>query len=757
MSRRRPYGLIVVCAMLATVAAVAEVPPEVVAVGPQPADDAPRAEGSPAPATGEVTIPPDHHLRFGDALEDAALVIDGVLVNAEVRQPEGTGILVTDYTFQVIESFAGGFDEATVTLTSAGGERPDGTGMSVCGALRLETDRRYVVVSKGDPGAAMLPIARALQVFADGSAVADEAGRIVTGIAGDALEVRRVAEVDSLSYLATRPAGHGDAGPEVPPDGWTRPGGQPPEPSERTPLAADALLDWMAARLGGTRDPAGLGSVDVGALEDPGPVSAEWQWCGRIDGPHNYYSWVPDDDHWTWWGHSAGNWNTIVDDNPSGPDWLIGYFTSGGDPIRDRNPVAGDGDNHSGVVSDAQLSSGGYGGTWGGWGANGINFTWYSGGSCTRIDEVDTFVNPSIADDPAQHRKSLTHEFGHALGQSTTGAGGHEDEMFAIMYAGTWRQPPNYSSTWYGRKDDMWGVRDFLANSNSNYPGTWVFESWVDMATWSQTHDNWGSAGNLVMTDLDDYSGYRGDTVTVRHIQVENRGNQPASNVWIRFYLSTNTTITDLDHEAGSGFWSTFNAHGHWADGSWDITIPSDIPAGSYYIGWILTLDDSERSTANNTAIMLRDAFSNFSERTFTVLGQPDLLVPTFGRTPSTVQVGGSLDLSATVRNDGDGSSSSTTLRYYRSTNAIISPLDTEIGTDFVTSLSPGGQSPESATVTMPSAGTYWVGACVDEVSNEDDTGNQCSAALMVTVLDPDIFSDGFESGTTSAWSSIAP
>ena len=101
----------------------------------------------------------------------------------------------------------------------------------------------------------------------------------------------------------------------------------------------------------------------------------------------------------------------------------------------------------------------------------------------------------------------------------------------------------------------------------------------------------------------------------------------------------------------------------------------------------------------------------------------------------SSPDAGASFTLSATVRNQGDGSSDSTTLRYYRSTDSSISTSDTEVGTDSVGGLAASGSSPESINLTAPStAGTYYYGACVDAVSGESDTGNNCSAAVRVSV-----------------------
>ena len=118
-----------------------------------------------------------------------------------------------------------------------------------------------------------------------------------------------------------------------------------------------------------------------------------------------------------------------------------------------------------------------------------------------------------------------------------------------------------------------------------------------------------------------------------------------------------------------------------------------------------------------------------------TVSSAPDLVVNTPTVSDSSPDAGASFTLSATVRNQGDGSSDSTTLRYYRSTDSSISTSDTEVGTDSVGGLAASGSSPESINLTAPStAGTYYYGACVDAVSGESDTENNCSAAVRVSV-----------------------
>ena len=90
------------------------------------------------------------------------------------------------------------------------------------------------------------------------------------------------------------------------------------------------------------------------------------------------------------------------------------------------------------------------------------------------------------------------------------------------------------------------------------------------------------------------------------------------------------------------------------------------------------------------------------------------------------------------MRNQGGSAAGSTTLTYYRSSDAIISTGDTWVGTDPVSGLGAGNASAESIPLNAPSsAGTYYYGACVGAVANESDTTNNCSTAVRVAVVGP--------------------
>ncbi len=158
------------------------------------------------------------------------------------------------------------------------------------------------------------------------------------------------------------------------------------------------------------------------------------------------------------------------------------------------------------------------------------------------------------------------------------------------------------------------------------------------------------------------------------------------------------------------------------------LTAPST--SGTYYYGACADAVAGESDATNNCSSPVG---VDVAEPT-----APDLEVGTPAVDDANPVTGGSFTLSATVRNAGDGASSSSTLRYYRSVGQTITTADTQVGTDAVDGLAASGMSPESISLTAPStAWTYYYGACVDAVSNESNTENNCSAATQLTVSWP--------------------
>ena len=191
----------------------------------------------------------------------------------------------------------------------------------------------------------------------------------------------------------------------------------------------------------------------------------------------------------------------------------------------------------------------------------------------------------------------------------------------------------------------------------------------------------------------------------------------------MRFYRSTDSNVTSDDTDVGTVEVVELDASGSSYE-SISLTAPST--PDTYYYGACVNSVSGESDTANNCS----DAVA------VTVLPLPsDLVVDTPSSSLSTPMTGQSLTLNVTVRNRGDGSSGPTTLSYFRSTDSTITSGDTEVGTDHVAGLDAPGSSAESILTYAPSTpGTYYYGACVDSVSRESDTTNNCSAVVAATV-----------------------
>ncbi len=90
---------------------------------------------------------------------------------------------------------------------------------------------------------------------------------------------------------------------------------------------------------------------------------------------------------------------------------------------------------------------------------------------------------------------------------------------------------------------------------------------------------------------------------------------------------------------------------------------------------------------------------------------------------------GGSFKLETNVINHGTEESEETTLRWYQSSNTQMdTDSDTEVGTSTIDALSAGAFSWPLIDLTAPStSGTYYYYACVDTVTDESVTTDNCS------------------------------
>jgi hypothetical protein len=83
---------------------------------------------------------------------------------------------------------------------------------------------------------------------------------------------------------------------------------------------------------------------------------------------------------------------------------------------------------------------------------------------------------------------------------------------------------------------------------------------------------------------------------------VDNKGDADAGHFSVNFYVSTDTTITASDYYIGKYSIGNLPAGSSWI-GEWLRSFPGGIPAGEYYVGYIIDADNEveESDETNNT------------------------------------------------------------------------------------------------------------------------------------------------------------
>ena len=216
------------------------------------------------------------------------------------------------------------------------------------------------------------------------------------------------------------------------------------------------------------------------------------------------------------------------------------------------------------------------------------------------------------------------------------------------------------------------------------------------------------------------------------------------TNATLKYYRSSDATISSSDTELTIRT-GTISVGPIAASERTLVSIRLDAhTSGVYYYGVCVSNVPSESNSNNNCAAVFK-----------VTLAAPDLVVRSASVSDSNVEAGDTFAFSVTVYNQGDGTASATTLRYYQSTDATVDANDTVVSTDSVVSLDPAEDDGESQRLTAPSsAGTYYYGACVDSVQGESNIRNNCSSSVRVTVTAasqraPDLVADPLRSATT--------
>jgi hypothetical protein len=195
-----------------------------------------------------------------------------------------------------------------------------------------------------------------------------------------------------------------------------------------------------------------------------------------------------------------------------------------------------------------------------------------------------------------------------------------------------------------------------------------------------------------------------GSTMSVS-VTTKNAGTGSSEPSTTRFFVSTNAVFEPTDEVLQEAQAVPALAPGMLLTSSVPVGIPSDLPAGSYYLIAKADADDVilETNESNNTYV-----------RGFSV--GPDLIVWKIGA-PSTAAPGTTVTVTFTVQNQGATSAPASTLEFFWSTNISLETSDPSLGTTGVGALAPNGSQSGEMALQIPSdatLGTYYIFAKID-------------------------------------------
>jgi len=201
-----------------------------------------------------------------------------------------------------------------------------------------------------------------------------------------------------------------------------------------------------------------------------------------------------------------------------------------------------------------------------------------------------------------------------------------------------------------------------------------------------------------------------GTTVSY-NVRVEHKSGGAAGYSYLGYYVWPDP-LGSLKYYLGQDYVKPLNSGDAVSDESFSTdAFGKGIPPGSYDVGFVVDHTDriSETNENNNTGIW-------FHGDELVIPASPNL---TAGSGHVIQYLGnGNVTLTIKVKNNGNLASGGSYVKYYLSTNNVISASDTYIGQDFVASLAAGATGTETITFDPGSLGlspgTYYVGYLID-------------------------------------------
>lgn len=207
----------------------------------------------------------------------------------------------------------------------------------------------------------------------------------------------------------------------------------------------------------------------------------------------------------------------------------------------------------------------------------------------------------------------------------------------------------------------------------------------------------------------------------------KNQGGTTAPSVTLRYYISTDANISSYDMQLESDGVTSLDPGER--DSESEAVIAPTSP-GEYFVGACVDTFQGEANNLNNCSI-------GVPLQVLGLAGGSDLVVESPSTSRYWVEPGQSFSGGATVRNAGSQKSAATTLRFYRSTDPVITTGDRpDVNRFSVSSLEAGDEYRRTWIFKAPTEpGIHYFGACAEPVSNELIAANNCSAGVAYQVI----------------------
>ena len=229
----------------------------------------------------------------------------------------------------------------------------------------------------------------------------------------------------------------------------------------------------------------------------------------------------------------------------------------------------------------------------------------------------------------------------------------------------------------------------------------------------------------VTATDPGGLSAIQTFRVTVPNRPPEFVGPIPAQTVEVGrvVVLDLSPFFTDPDGDALSYAAATTNSPVSTASVSGAVVTIQGVAVGEATL--TVTAGDPEGGSATQEV------------RVTVIPSAPDLAFIGVFPATATLPPGGSVTFEFQVRNQGTVASSATTIRAMRSANPIVSTRDTELRSFPLGPLAASEDRRLALTITVDAstaAGTVYIGMCIDSVTGEFDTRNNCSEGARLTI-----------------------